>query len=59
MDDVHGFHYVADTQFGPWNPGLQSDIPHDLRHLCTIFRPENTFTTFADASEMHDLTGSS
>jgi hypothetical protein len=48
---------ATDTQIGPWNPGLQSDIPQELRHLCTIFRPENTFTTFADASEMHDVTG--
>ena len=48
---------TAGTQFGPWNPGLRSEIPHELRHLCTIFRPENTFTTLGDVAEMHDLTG--
>lgn len=48
---------AADVQFGPWNPGLQSQIPHELRHLCTIFRPENTLTTSSDVTEMHDLTG--
>ena len=45
------------TQLGPWNPGIQSQIPAHLRHLCTIFRPENVFTTVADATEMRDLTG--
>ena len=48
---------ATDAQFGPWNPGLQSQIPRELRHLCTIFRPENTFTSFGDVEEMHDLTG--
>ena len=48
---------VADAQFGPWNPGLQSDIPHELRPLCTIYRPENAFTTLSEVEEMHDLTG--
>src|SRR5204863_3798019 len=38
-------------------PGLRSQIPHELCHLCTIFRPENTFTTLGDVAEMHDLTG--
>src|SRR4030095_3832099 len=48
---------AIDVQFGPWDPGLRSQIPHELCHLCTIFRPENTFTTLADVAEMHDLTG--
>ena len=43
--------------FGPWNPGIQSSIPRDLRHLCTIFRPENVFTDVARAEELRDLTG--
>src|ERR1700688_986944 len=42
---------------GPWNPGIQSQIPRDLRHLSTIFRPENVFTSIAAVSEMHGLTG--
>jgi len=48
---------AAEVQFGPWNPGLRSQIPHELCHLCTIFRPENAFTTLGEIAEMHDLTG--
>jgi hypothetical protein len=43
--------------FGPWNPGILSQIPHELRHLCTIFRPENAFTSVASATELRLLTG--
>jgi hypothetical protein len=32
-------------------------VPEHLRHLCTIFRPENTFTGVAAARELRDLTG--
>jgi hypothetical protein len=46
-----------DPQFGPWNPGIESQIPADLRPLATIFRPENVFTSVERADEMHDLTG--
>jgi hypothetical protein len=42
---------------GPWNPGIQSQIPRELRHLSTIFRPENVFTSIAAVSEMQGLTG--
>ena len=48
---------ATDAQFGPWNPGIQSQVPAHLRHYCTIFRPENVFTNVADAGELHDLTG--
>ena len=44
-------------QFGPWNPGIESQIPNELRPLATIFRPENVFTSVERADEMHDLTG--
>jgi len=43
--------------FGPWHPGIESEVPGHLRHLCTIFRPENVFTAVAQADELHDLTG--
>jgi hypothetical protein len=46
-----------DAQFGPWNPGIESQIPSDLRSLATIFRPENVFTSIERADEMRDLTG--
>jgi hypothetical protein len=42
---------------GPWNPGIQSQVPRELRHLSTIFRPENVFTSIAAVTEMQGLTG--
>ncbi len=45
------------TASGPWNPGLSSHIPRDLRHLATIYRPANVFTDVTRAEELHDLTG--
>jgi hypothetical protein len=47
----------TDAQFGPWNPGIQSQVPGHLRHYCTIFRPENVFTSVVNAGELRDLTG--
>jgi len=43
--------------FGPWHPGLQSQVPRAIAHLATIFRPENVFTSRNDAQELADLTG--
>lgn len=45
------------ASFGPWNPGIASQIPLELRSLATIFRPENVFTSVERAEEMRDLTG--
>jgi hypothetical protein len=42
---------------GPWDPGIQSQVPKELQHLATIFRPENVFTSIAAAGEMQGLTG--
>jgi hypothetical protein len=42
---------------GAWSPGISSRIPADLRHLCTLFRPECVFTAFAVALEISDLFG--
>jgi len=44
-------------EFGPWNPGIESRVPDQLRHLCTIFRPDNVSTDVAAALEFSDLTG--
>ncbi len=44
-------------EFGPWNPGIRSQVPRDLLHRATYFRPENVFTSVADAEELRDLTG--
>lgn len=49
---------TPDTQaHGPWNPGIRSQMPKELRHLSTIFRPENVFTGVAAAAEIQGLTG--
>jgi hypothetical protein len=46
-----------DNEFGPWNPGVESLVPKELRHLATIFRAENVFTSIAAAMELRGLTG--
>ena len=57
MQDAGGRGAEIEPGFGAWNPGLQSRIPGELRHLCTIFRPEHAFTSAAEAAELADLTG--
>lgn len=47
----------TDNNFGPWNPGIESQVPKELRHLATIFRAENVFTSLAAATELRGLTG--
>jgi hypothetical protein len=47
----------TDSEHGPWNPGIESQVPKDLRHLATIFRPENVSTSIASATELRGLTG--
>jgi hypothetical protein len=47
----------ASEPFGPWNPGLTSALTPELWRMCTIFRPENVFTTYDAATELHDVTG--
>src|ERR1700730_6725285 len=48
---------AIDSQYGPWNPGIESRVPDDIHHLAPLFRPENVFTSVARAEEMRDLTG--
>ena len=48
---------LDDSRYGPWNPGIQSQIPAELLHLSTLFRPEHARDRLADLVEMHDLTG--
>jgi len=50
---------ITNTQspYGPWNPGVLSQIPKELRSLATIFRPENVTTSVAAADELRGLTG--
>ena len=56
-DAVSPVNLADETPYGPWNPGIRSQVPRDLRHLSTIFRPDNVFTSIATATEMQDLTG--
>lgn len=42
---------------GPWNPGLRSPMPRAVQPLCTLFRPENAFTSLAEVQELSDFTG--
>jgi hypothetical protein len=47
----------AGRPFGPWNPGIRSPVPQELRPYCTIFLAANVFTDFAKAAELRDFTG--
>src|SRR5512143_3627110 len=47
----------AGVEYGPWNPGIESQVPRRLRHLITVFRPENAFADYAKAQELADFTG--
>jgi len=33
--------------YGPWNPGLESELPRELLPLETVFRRENVATSLA------------
>jgi hypothetical protein len=46
-----------DDAYGPWNPGIASSVPKELRHLATIYRAENVFNSLAAATELRGLTG--
>jgi hypothetical protein len=48
---------AARTGFGPWNPGIESELPWRLLPLATIFRPENAFTGVDHVHELSHLTG--
>ena len=45
------------TDYGPWNPGIQSELPSRLAPFATIFRSENVFRSYEQARELRDLTG--
>ncbi len=49
---------TAETMdYGPWNPGILSQIPSRLAPLATIHRPENVSWSYQQVCELHDLTG--
>jgi hypothetical protein len=43
--------------FGPWLPGIESQVPRPLRHLMTLFRPEHVFGDYEKARELADFSG--
>lgn len=45
------------TEFGPWNPGIKSELPAAYLPLSTMFRDENVFTSLNEAQEMSDFCG--
>ncbi|MGA8054522.1 MAG: hypothetical protein WCA12_11820, partial [Burkholderiales bacterium] len=45
------------SEYGPWNPGINSELPPRLLPLSTIFRRENVFTSAKHVAELRDLTG--
>ena len=48
---------ATDDPFGPWNPGLQSEIPTRLMPLVTLYRPENGEVSYDEAVELRDTFG--
>src|SRR5215470_16991928 len=48
---------AAADGFGPWNPGLESELPRELLPLATVFRGENVSTSLAEAFELSDYCG--
>ena len=42
---------------GPWRPGIESQVPRQLRHLMTLFRPEHVFGDYEKARELADFSG--
>jgi len=57
MSETSGAIAEAVSTSGPWNPGIESEIPDAIRHLSTFLRPESVFTSEAGARELRDLTG--
>ena len=43
--------------YGPWHPGLESELPRELLPLATVFRRENVSTSVAEAFELSDYCG--
>ena len=44
-------------QYGPWNPGIRSQLPAALLPLASVFRPENVLTGLDQAHERSAFTG--
>ena len=44
-------------QYGPWNPGLESELPRKFLPLSTVFSPSNVSTDIEELSEYRELCG--
>jgi hypothetical protein len=49
--------FEPESEFGPWNPGLESDLPAEFLPLATIFRPENVASSLAAIQELSGFSG--
>ena len=47
----------SSNNYGPWNPGISSQLPREYIPLETLFRPENVLTSVAQAHELSDFCG--
>lgn len=45
------------AKYGPWNPGLESQLPREYLPLSTMFNSENVSTSIAKAQELSDYCG--
>jgi hypothetical protein len=45
------------AEYGPWNPGIRSQLPAPLLPLATIFRADNVLTSLDQARERSAFTG--
>jgi hypothetical protein len=46
-----------ETEYGPWNPGIESTIPPEFAPLATLYRPENSVTDLTGLRELSDFSG--
>jgi len=47
----------GNTEYGPWNPGLTSEIPSRLMPMVTLYRPENSTVSYQEARQIADVVG--
>jgi hypothetical protein len=48
---------ISSTEFGPWNPGIASQLPRAYLPYSTMFAPENVSTGIERAHELSDFCG--
>ena len=48
---------TSSLEHGPWNPGIDSEVPRVFLPLATIFRAEHVFTSLDQVHELAHLTG--